>query len=138
MDWTCKPCLSTDGGSIIDHIVTSSGCFLDSEIFAAGTHLDFVPMTGHRHIIGQIILKPPHRNSAHCIHKTATPVLNKPHIKFPDSTNKHLFQSYLYQTDAKIREAGLHDFSITNEISFNSLYTQLTKIINDPADDVFG
>ena len=41
-DWTCKPHLSTDGGSIINRIVVFTGCLLDSEIYVAdcqGTYL---------------------------------------------------------------------------------------------------
>jgi len=82
--WTCKPCSSTNGGSIIDCIVTSSGCFLDSEIQAADRHHDYVPMTNHRAVIGCLILKPPNRNSAQCLHDIPTPVLNNPRIKFPN------------------------------------------------------
>lgn len=63
-DWTCKPCLSMDRGSIIDRIATSSGCFLDSEMRVADGHHDYVPMTNHRAVIGRLILKPPNRNSA--------------------------------------------------------------------------
>ena len=137
-DWTCKPRLSTDGGSIIDRVVTSTDCYLDSEISAANTHLDFVPMTDHRPIIARIILKPPGRNAARCIHEPFIPVLNRPRIKFPDSTNKHLFQVFRDQTDTKIRQAGLQDFSVTDHATFNSLYTQLTEVINVTASEVFG
>ena len=137
-DWTCKPRLSTAGGSIIDRIVTSSGCFLDSEIFVADKHLDFVPMTDHRAVIGRIILKPPDRSSAQCLTDTPTPVLNNPRIKFPDSTNKHLFQLFRDQTDAKIRDANLHNHAVVDDLTFNSLYTQITNVINDTAQEVFG
>ena len=139
-DWTCKPRSTTDGGSIIDRIVSSTGCFIDSEILIADTHLDFVPMTDHRPIIGRIVLKPPNtgRNPARCVHDTAAPVLNKPRVKFPDSTNKHLFQVYRDQTDDKIRQAGLHNITITDDVSFDSLYLAITKIVNDTAVDVFG
>ena len=107
-DWTCKPCLSTDGGSIIDHIVTSSTGILDSEILVANGHNDFVLMTNHRAIVGCLILKPPNRNSNHCMHDIPTPVLNNPRIRFPCFKDKHLFQTYHNKTDSKIMLAGLH------------------------------
>ena len=137
-DWTCKPRLSTDGGSIIDRVVVSSDCYLDSEIFAADAHLDFVPMTDHRPVIARIILKPPGRNAAKCIHEPFTPVLNRPRIKFPDSADKHLFQAFRDQTDTKIRQAGLQDLLITDHATFNTLYTQLTEVVNVTASEVFG
>ena len=74
-DWTCKPHQSTDGGSIIDRIATSSAGFLDTEIFAADARHDFIQMTDHRAVVGRIVLKPPDRNSAHCMHDTPMPVL---------------------------------------------------------------
>ena len=137
-DWTCKPRTSTDGGSIIDRIVTSSDCLVDSEICVADGHLDFVPMTDHRAIVGRLILKPPDRNSARCLHDLPTPVLNDPRIKFPSTSDKHLFQVYRDMTDARIKHAGLHDRIVTDDTSFNLLYLELTKIINDTAVDVFG
>ena len=137
-DWTCKPRLAIDGGSIIDRIVTSAGHFLDSEIFVADAHNDFVPMTDHRAVIGRIILKPPDRISARCVHEVPTPTLNKPRVKFPDFKDKHFFQLYRDSTDAKILNAGLNDYTVSDDVSFNSLYTELTNIINDTAADVFG
>jgi hypothetical protein len=128
-DWTCKPRLTTDGGSIIDRIVMSMGCFLDSEIFVADTHLDFVPMTDHRAIVGRIILKSPYAHSARCTHNTPTPVLNKPRIKFPDSTSKHLFQLFHDKTDSKIRDAGLHDFAVTDDLLRLRLIVRSTTVV---------
>ena len=83
-DWTCKPRLSTDGGSIIDRIATSSLSFLDTEIFVADGYLDYIPMADHRPIFGRIILKPPNRASARCLRDRPNPILNNPRIKFPD------------------------------------------------------
>jgi hypothetical protein len=137
-DWTCKPRLATDGGSIIDRIVSSAGCFLDSEIYVADGRTDFVPMTDHRAVIGRIILRPPDRIAGRCVHNVTTPVLNNPRIKFPDYKDKHLFQSFRDQTDVKCRSLGLHDRTVTDDLSFISLYTELTNVINDTAADVFG
>jgi hypothetical protein len=137
-DWTCKPRQTTDGGSIIDRIVTSAGCFLDSEIYVADGHLDYVPMTDHRAIIGRIILKPPERNSSRCVHDLHAPVLNNPRIRFPNYKDKHLFQTYRDQTDIEIKDAGLHERRVTDDLSFNSLYHDLTNVINDTAVKVFG
>jgi Reverse transcriptase (RNA-dependent DNA polymerase) len=137
-DWTCKPRLSTDGGSIIDRIVTSSLSFLDTEIYVADGFLDFVPMTDHRPIIGRIILKPPERNSARCLHERPTPILNTPRIKFPEYKDKHLFQVFRDETDARVKSDGLRDRTVSDDISFIALYRDLTKIINDSAVHVFG
>jgi hypothetical protein len=95
-------------------------------------------MTDHRAIIGRLILKPPGRNNAHCLHDLPTPVLNDPRIKFPTATDKHLFQIYRDVTDARVKDAGLHDLTVTDDTSFNHLYLELTKIINDTAVEVFG
>ena len=138
IDWTCKPCQSTDGGSIIDHIVTSSGSFTDSEIHVADSHHDYVPMTDHRAIAGCLILKPPGQNSARCLHGVSNPVLNTPRIKFPNLKDKHLFQTYRDQTDAQIKLADLHNQTVTDHASFNTLYHNLTNIINKTAEEVFG
>jgi hypothetical protein len=140
VDWTCRPrsSASTDGGSIIDRIVTSSSCFLDSEIKVADGYHDFVPMTDHRAVIGRLILKPPNRVSAQCLHDAPTPILNAPRIKFPPSKDKHLFQIYRDATDIKVERAGLHDRVVTDQVSFNLLYSEITKIINDTAVEVFG
>ena len=137
-DWTCKPRLCNDGGSIIDRIVTSSDSFLDSEIFVADGYLDFVPMTDHRAVIGRLILKPPGANSATCMPDLPTPVLNNPRIKFPNYKDKHLFQVYREDTDRKIEHAGLHNCVVTDDVSFITLYTELTNIINESASEVFG
>jgi hypothetical protein len=40
--------------------------------------------------------------------------------------------------DIKIKNAGFHDQLITDHVSFNLLYHQLTKLINDTAVKVFG
>ena len=117
-DWTCKPRLSTNGGSIIDRIVTSSSGIIDSEILVADGHNDFVPMTDHRAIVGRLILKPPDRNSNHCLHDTPAPVLNNPRIKFPGFKDKHLFQAYCDETDSRIKLSGLHLRTVTDHNSF--------------------
>jgi hypothetical protein len=137
-DWTCKPHTSTDGGSIIDRIVTSSDSLIDSEIIVADGHLDFIPMTDHRPIIGRLILKPPGRTNARCLHDLPTPILNDPRVKFPTAADKHLFQTYRDLTDARIEHAGLHDLPVTDDTSFNCLYLELTEIINTAAVEVFG
>jgi hypothetical protein len=137
-DWTCKPRSSTDGGNIIDRIVTSSQSFLDTEIFAADGHHDFVPHTDHRPIIGRIILKPPDHYSARSLAERPVPVLNKTRIKFPDYKDKHLFQLFRDETDAKIKLDALHECAVTDDISFNTLYRKVTDIINHTAVSVFG
>ena len=137
-DWTCKSRHSTDGGSIIDRIVTSANGFLDSEIFVADGRADFIPMTDHRAVVGRIILKPPDRINSHCLHDVSAPVLNNARIKFPDSKGKHLFQEYRDLTDSKIREAGIDGLTVTDEVSFNDLYTKITNVINQSAVEVFG
>jgi hypothetical protein len=137
-DWTCKPRLSTDGGNIIDRIVTSSNSYLDTEIFVADSHHDYVPMTDHRPIMGRLILKPPDRNSARCTPERPPPVLNNPRIKFPDYKDKHLFQLYRDETDARIQRDGLHESAVTDDASFITLYRQVTNIINQTAVQVFG
>ena len=95
-------------------------------------------MTNHRAVIGCLILKPPDRNSARCLHDVPTPILNNPRIKFPNTKDKYLFQVYRDETDTKIKLAGLHDRLVTDETSFNLLYDELTKVINDTAVEVFG
>jgi hypothetical protein len=95
-------------------------------------------MTDHRPIIGHLILKPPDRGSAQHLHDAPTPILNAPHIKFPPSKDKHLFQTYRNATDIKPEHASLHDCIITDQVSFNLLYSEITKIINDTAVEVFG
>jgi hypothetical protein len=45
---------------------------------------------------------------------------------------------YHDETDTKIKLAGLHDRLVTDDASFNLLYDELTKIINDTAVEVFG
>lgn len=137
-DWTCKTRLSTDGGNIIDRIVTSSESFLDTEIFVADGRHDYVPMTDHRPIVGRLILKPPDRNAARCLTARPAPVLNKPRIKFPDFKDKHLFQTFRDEMDAKVRHDGLHERTITDDASFITLYGQMTDIINQTAERVFG
>ena len=137
-DWTCKPRTSTDGGSIIDRIATSLESFLDTEIFAADGHLDFVPMTDHRPIIGRINLKPPDRLSTRCLQDRPCPVLNNPRIKFPDYKDKHLFQQFRDETDAKIKNDGLDQRTIVDDATFVSLYSDLTKVVNETATQVFG
>ena len=137
-DWTCKPRLATKGGSIIDCIATSLESFLDTEIYAADGHLDFVPMTDHRPIVGRINLKPPERLSTRCMLNRPTPVLNNPRIKFPDYKDKHLFQQYCDETDIKIKNDGLHNRAIVDDASFISVYSDLTKIVNETAVQVFG
>jgi hypothetical protein len=94
-------------------------------------------MTDHRAIIGHLILKPPGRTNARCLHDLPTPVLNDPRVKFPTAANKHLFQTYRDVTDARIALAGLHDQIITDDTSFNRLYLELTTIINAAAVEVF-
>ena len=137
-DWTCKARLSTDGGNIIDRIVTSADCFLDSEIFVADGRFDYIPMTDHRAIIGRLILKPPGQRSARCLRDRPDPVLNQPRIKFPEYKDKHLFETYRDKTDAKIRTDWLHERVMSDDESFISLYRDLTNIINDTAVHVFG
>ena len=137
-DWTCKPRSSTDGGSIIDRIVSSSGSLLDSEIKVADGHHDFIPMTDHRAILGRLILKPPDRSTARCLYEVPTPILNDPRIKFPGPNDKYLFQAYRDEMDINIEAAGLHDRPVTDHDSFNLLYKQLTKITIDTAVHVFG
>ena len=95
-------------------------------------------MTDHRAVVSCIILKPPDRTNSHCIHDVLILVLNNPHIKFPDSKGKHLFQEFHDLTDSKIREAGIDCLTVTDEVSFNHLYAQITNIINQSAEDVFG
>ena len=126
----------SDGGSIIDRIVTSSGSFIDSEILVADGHHDYVPMTDHRAIVGRLVLKPPGRNSARCLHEVSNPILNTPRIKFPNSNDKHLFQAYHDLTNTQIKTTGLHDQIVTDHL--NSLYRNLTNIINKSAEEVFG
>ena len=109
VDWTCRNCLTTDGGSIIDCIVSSTDGFSDSEILIADDHHDYIPMTDHRPIVGCLILKPPNRILACSLHNVPTPILNNPHIKFPSSKNKHLFQIFCDKTDHKIKTSHLQD-----------------------------
>lgn len=97
-----------------------------------------MPMTDHRAIIGCLIFKPPNRVSAQCLHDAPTPILNAPRIKFLPSKDKHLFQTYCDATDIKVEHASLHDHIITDQVSFNLLYSEITKIINDTAVEVFG
>jgi hypothetical protein len=95
-------------------------------------------MTDHRAVIGCLILKPPNRVSAQCLHDAPTPILNAPHIKSPPSKDKHLFQTYHDATDIKVKHASLHDHIVNDQVSFNLLYSKITKIINDTAVEVFG
>ena len=126
-DWTCKPHLSTDGGSIIDRIVVSASCLLDSEIYVADGHLDYVPMTNHRPIIGRLNLKPPNSNADQCLLNIPSPTLNNPRIKFPNFTDKYLFQVYRDETDSKIKLAGLHERVVSDDSSFVNLYHSVCK-----------
>jgi hypothetical protein len=45
---------------------------------------------------------------------------------------------YCDETDIKIKRANLHNQLITDHVSFNLLYDELTKIINDTAVEVFS
>jgi len=104
----------------------------------ANGQTDYIPMTDHHAVIGHIILKPPHHFHACCLHDMQTPVLNTPHIKFPYSSDKHLYQVFRDQVNIKIVKTNLLDLPIADEQSFLHKYKLITDIINDTAVEAFG
>jgi hypothetical protein len=74
----------------------------------------------------------------HCLQDRPSPVLNDPRVKFPDYKDKHLFQLYRDEIDAKVKSNGLHNRIIDDDISFVSLYSDLTNVVNLTAARIFG
>ncbi|KAJ6626752.1 hypothetical protein B0H10DRAFT_1941748 [Mycena sp. CBHHK59/15] len=48
-----------NGGSIINHFITSKATLLDVEIYVTNSRKDFIPNTNHRAVIASIIHRPP-------------------------------------------------------------------------------
>lgn len=54
-DWTCQAKESTDGGSIIDRLVTSGNGIIEASVQVASNRMDYIPVTDHRPIVAQVL-----------------------------------------------------------------------------------
>jgi hypothetical protein len=139
-EWTSSPYRSTNGGSIIDRVATSRTGIHDSEIAVANRSTDYIPKTDHRAVVARIIHRTPTNGDSHARFTYAVTdlSLNKPRIKYPPANEKHRFQTFRDQMDAKIEQEGLRLRPVIDDESFKSRYSEFTRNLLQTAEESFG
>ena len=135
MDWTCCSKDSTDGGSIIDCLVTSSNGIIEAHLQVALDRNDYIPVTDHRPLIAQVI---PDVLNGSLPTTLKLILLPTPQTRYPKLDRRQKLQQFEQQTDSRAEEQGLFQMQIKDEASFIDLYNQLTGILNKTTDQVFG
>ncbi|KAF8230895.1 hypothetical protein L208DRAFT_1279621, partial [Tricholoma matsutake] len=98
LDWTCHGWHSTDGGNIIDHVVVSSHCLLNSKI---STDPTWVSGSDHRLIKAKFVLK----SSVPIFSTTCSTLFTPsrpsppPRIKYPLKDEKYKFALFADTVD---------------------------------------
>ena len=138
IDWTSRGWRSTDGGNIIDRVVVSGRCLLDSEI---STDRTWVPGSDHRAVKAKVVLKslnPDLRTTSSTPFIPSRP-LPPPRIKYPSKDDKYKFALFADSVD---RLVALNSVSLLSEItsdeSYIGRYNLLTTLIEQAAVNTFG
>ncbi|KAJ6628063.1 hypothetical protein B0H10DRAFT_2209740 [Mycena sp. CBHHK59/15] len=116
-----------NGGSIIDHFVTSKATLIDSHIYVTNGGKDFVPNTNHRAVIASVIHRPPEGGNTTFSNNPVT--LSKPRIKYPSKLESHRHKTFRNLFDESARAEGLYDICVNDEESFDKLYKGIGRVI---------
>jgi hypothetical protein len=138
IDWTSRGWRSTGGGNIINRVVVSGRCLLDSEI---STDRTWVPGSDHRAVKAKVVLKslnPDLRTTSSTPFIPSRP-LPPPRIKYPSKDDKYKFALFADSVD---RLVALNSVSLLSEItsdeSYIGRYNLLTTLIEQAAVNTFG
>ena len=138
IDWTCRGWHSTEGGNIIDHVVVSGHCLLDSEI---STDQTWVPGSDHRAVKAKIILKsliPDQSVTSSTLFVPYRP-LPPPRIKYPSKDDKYKFALFADSVDCLVASNSPSFLTeITSDKSYVGRYNLLTSLIEQAAVNTFG
>ncbi|KAF8149799.1 hypothetical protein B0H34DRAFT_678764 [Crassisporium funariophilum] len=141
MDWTSWAWKSTEGGNIINRVVSSKAALVDAEIFADPA---WIPGTDCWGIVARIIVAPSGpRNTSTSRVETGhfkpfmpTPL---PRIEFPVKSDKHLYSLFTAAVD---RLVAKNEDDLTAAIdcddAYLKRYSKLTEIILGAGKDTFG
>ncbi|KAF5374645.1 hypothetical protein D9615_009023 [Tricholomella constricta] len=139
MDWTCRAWKSTEGGNIIDRIVSSSQSLADGEI---NTEATWIPGSDHRAVVGRAVLCSQGRahqispeNPSYVPYKPAPPL----RIKFPGKSDKFRFKLFSDAVDRLIAVDRVDlETEIVNDDLYLNCYHKLSRIIDTAAEESFG
>ncbi|KAF5380096.1 hypothetical protein D9615_006221 [Tricholomella constricta] len=139
MDWTCRAWKSTEGGNIIDRIVSSSCSLADCEI---STDTTWIPGSDHRAVVGRAVLlsqsglpRTAPENLPYVPYKPAPP----PRIKYPGKSDKFRFKLFSNAVDRLIAlDKTDLEAEIVNDDSYLKRYHKLSHIIATAAEESFG
>jgi hypothetical protein len=138
IDWTCCGWHSTDGGSIIDHVVVSGCGLLDSEI---STDPTCVPGSDHRAVKAKVVLKSlvPDLSAVSLTPFVPSRPLPPPRIKYPSKDDKYKFALFADSVDHLVASnSASFQAQITSDESYIEKYNLLTTLIEQAADNTFG
>ncbi len=134
LHWTCRSKESTDGGNIIDRLVTSENGIIEAHVQVANHRGDYILVTDHRPIIAQVIPDVPNGLLITTLSAISLP---KPRIRYLQTDRKTKFQQFKKQTEEQAEAQGLFHIKVEDNTSFLLLYDRLTAIFNKTAEDCF-
>ena len=140
-DWTCRARGSSNGGNIIDRVVTSIKGLHDAEIGVAHRSTDYVPMTDHRGIFAYIQIEPPdgmRPSHVKSTHHDLSQYLGKPRLQYPSSSNKEKYSEFRIKVDEAIKAESIHSTPVIDDASFIRRYEAMTRILKQCGETVFG
>lgn len=140
-DWTCRARGSSNGGNIIDRVVTSIKGLHDAEIGVAHRSTDYVPMTDHRGIFAYIQIEPPdgmRPSHVKFTHHDLSQYLGKPRLQYPSSSNKEKYSEFRIKVDEAIKAESIHSTPVIDDTSFIRRYEAMTCILKQCGETVFG
>ncbi|TFY51956.1 hypothetical protein EVJ58_g10282 [Rhodofomes roseus] len=130
-------CRSTSGRSIIDRFAHSRLGIISGSITTLST---FIPATDHRPVAASLALLPPIRHgrqrSANLDAPKPTPRY-PPRFRYPRRIEKDRFEDFASRVDASLSDSGIGDIPITDDDSFDTVYTKLTTILRNAGEASF-
>ena len=140
--WTCHARGSTGGSNIIDWIVLSHKGFSDAEIHVANRSSDYIPMTNHCVVVGFMNIHPPKNSNFMAswveFSREELAGYGKPHLWYPQSSEKHKFNGFCSIIDEKIKAKSIRNVPVNNNDSFLSWYNALMQIFIECGKATFG
>ena len=107
-NWTCRAKDATDGGSIIDPLVTSENGIIEASVQVATNQVDYIPVMDHRLIIARVI---PDILGGSLLATLKAVLLPKPRIHYPTKKeqDKERFCQFEQQTEEIASSQGLFE-----------------------------
>ncbi|GJE97002.1 hypothetical protein PsYK624_132120 [Phanerochaete sordida] len=99
---------------------------------------DFIPNTDHRPLLASIALVAPVTRATANLSTHSERPSYPPRLRYPHRGEKQRFDDFVTLVDEAVLSEGLDQQQVTDDASFNTLYSALTRILRAAGVEAFG